>query len=698
MIATNVTDIDALEAEQTTQNNSITTNATDISTNTAAIAAHNTADGDLSDSNEYNTGISFDGTDLTVTDLGGDQTVDISGLAYDDTALRTDVDQNTADIDALEAEQTTQNNAIATNATDIDNLEAEQTTQNTNIATNATDIDNLEAEQTTQNNSIATNASDISTNTAAIAAHNTADGDLSDSNEYNTGISFDGTDLTVTDLGGDQTVDISGLAYDDTALRADVDQNTADIDALETEQTTQNNSIATNATDIDNLEAEQTTQNNSIATNATDISTNTAAIAAHNTADGDLSDSNEYNTGISFDGTDLTVTDLGGDQTVDISGLAYNDTALRADVDQNTADIDALETEQTTQNNSIATNATDIDNLEAEQTTQNNSIATNATDIDNLEAEQTTQNNSISSNSAAIAAHNTADEDLSATNETNTSFSTVDVAGTDYLRISDSNGDLDVPLSDLSHTGTTGSVFFAGADGTPTENNGQLFWNSGSNSLGIGTSSPTNKLHVSGAIRSQGILNSNGTENEPAYRFNDDTNTGMFRPAADEIAFTVGGIEAMKIEETSSDTSVIINETLELEGAILDENDSPGTAGQVLTSTATGTEWVNSMSPIKAIGKISAAGGVTKATAGVTVTRISVGYYRVTLPTGAVSDADYIIQLTQPGRGGAGNDDPGISYSNQTATSFEVIIGDNDNGGTDRSRFDSEFMFTVLDL
>ncbi|MEP5634070.1 MAG: hypothetical protein ABJL43_00685 [Maribacter dokdonensis] len=736
----NTADIDALETEQITQNNSIATNASDISTNAAAIAAHNSADGDLSDSNEYNTGISFDGTDLTVTDLGGDQTVDISGLAYDDTALRADVDQNTADIDALEAEQTTQNTNIATNASDIDNLEAEQTTQNNSIATNATDIDALEAEQTTQNNSIATNATDISTNAAAIAAHNSADGDLSDSNEYNTGISFNGTDLTVTDLGGDQTVDISGLAYDDTALRADVDQNTADIDALETEQTTQdnsiatnatdidaleaeqttqNNTIATNATDIDNLEAEQTTQNNSIATNATDISTNTAAIAAHNTADGDLSDSNEYNTGIGFDGTELTVTDLGGDQTVDISGLAYDDTALRADVDQNTADIDVLEAEQTIQNNSIATNATDIDNLEteqttqknsiatnasdidaleAEQTTQNNSIATNATDIDNLEAEQTTQNNSISSNSAAIAAHNTADEDLSATNETNTSFSTVDVAGTDYLRISDSNGDLDVPLSDLSHTGTTGSVFFAGADGTPTENNGQLFWNSSSNSLGVGTSSPTNKLHVSGAIRSQGILNSNGTENEPAYRFNDDTNTGMFRPAADEIAFTVGGIEAMKIEETSSDTSVIINETLELEGAILDENDSPGTAGQVLTSTATGTEWVNSMSPIKAIGKISAAGGVTKATAGVTVTRISVGYYRVTLPTGAVSDADYIIQLTQPGRGGAGNDDPGISYSNQTATSFEVIIGDNDNGGTDRSRFDSEFMFTVLDL
>ncbi|WP_339841716.1 hypothetical protein, partial [uncultured Maribacter sp.] len=103
-------------------------------------------------------------------------------------------------------------------------------------------------------------------------------------------------------------------------------------------------------------------------------------------------------------------------------------------------------------------------------------------------------------------------------------------------------------------------------------------------------------------------------------------------------------------------------------------------------------------SPIKAFGKIGSVGTVTKATAGVTATRISKGRYRVTLPTGAVSDANYIIQLTQPGRGGVGNDDPGISYSNQTATSFEVIIGDNDNGGTDRSRFDSEFMFTILDL
>ncbi|SNR71689.1 hypothetical protein SAMN04488009_3371, partial [Maribacter sedimenticola] len=377
---------------------------------------------------------------------------------------------------------------------------------------------------------------------------------------------------------------------------------------------------------------------------------------------GDLSDSNEFNTAINFDGTELTITDLGGDQSVDISGLAYDDTAIRADVDRNTSDI--------------ATNVSDITDLQSEQTVQDTNIGDNTSNI--------------TANADAIAAHNLADGDLSDSNE----IQTLSISGNE-LSISGTGGN-SVTLPATS--GTTGSIFFADNDGSATENNSQLFWDTSSNSLGIGTASPTNKLHVTGAIRSQGILNSNGTVNEPAYRFNDDTNTGIFRPAADEIAFSVGGIEALKVEETSNATSVIVNETLELQGAVLDSNDSPGTSGQVLSSTATGTQWVDSMNPIKAFGKISSAGSVTKATSGVTVTRISVGYYRVTLPAGAVSDANYIIQLTQPGRGGAGNDDPGISYSNQTSISFEVIIGDNDNGGTDRSRFDSEFMFTVLDL
>ncbi|SFJ58442.1 hypothetical protein, partial [Olleya namhaensis] len=150
-----------------------------------------------------------------------------------------------------------------------------------------------------------------------------------------------------------------------------------------------------------------------------------------------------------------------------------------------------------------------------------------------------------------------------------------------------------VDLSSLVHTGTQGSIFFAGADGNPTEDNNQLFWDETNNRMGIGTNTPDNKLQVSGAIRSAGFLNSDGNAGEPSYRFTDDTNTGMYSPAADEIGFTVGGVEALNIDETSGATTVTINETLDLDGPVLDENDLPGTPGQVLTATATGTVWAS---------------------------------------------------------------------------------------------------------
>ncbi len=313
-----------------------------------------------------------------------------------------------------------------------------------------------------------------------------------------------------------------------------------------------------------------------------------------------------------------------------------------------------------------------------------------------------------------------------------------------------------VDLSSLEHTGTEGSIFFAGADETPTEDNDQLFWDAANNRLGVGTNTPDNKLQVSGAIRSAGFLNSDGNAGEPSYRFTDDTNTGIYSPAADEIGLTVGGFEALRIdEETTGNTVVIVNQTLDLDGPVLDENDLPGIAGQVLTATATGTEWADAAAEtvttfaqddtptttdatatgeitytdeagdefkaqvvsadadnklsvgtdggaffagptICAAGKI-AAGGSAVAGFNATASLINTGDYQITFDND-LGTSSYVIQLTITDLLGVGNDDPNISYYDQQSDGFKVNVGDNDNGGSDRADFNSEFMFSVICL
>ncbi len=166
-----------------------------------------------------------------------------------------------------------------------------------------------------------------------------------------------------------------------------------------------------------------------------------------------------------------------------------------------------------------------------------------------------------------------------------------------------------------------------------------------------------------------------------------------------------------------NDTKVTGN--IAVTGSYIDSNNTPGTTGQLLSSTNSGTEWISPSAmissdannnlqagtdngiyynnPLKSYGKINADGTAAKIK-NATVSKIpsSLGQYQITFTT-AMSDANYIIQLTQPSRNGAGNDDPGIAYYDQQTTGFKVRIGDNDNGGTDRSKFDSGFMYSIFD-
>ena len=69
---------------------------------------------------------------------------------------------------------------------------------------------------------------------------------------------------------------------------------------------------------------------------------------------------------------------------------------------------------------------------------------------------------------------------------------------------------------------TTGSVVFAGASGTYTQDNANFFWDNTNDRLGVGTASPANTLHVEKSINSNDLvyLNNLGTSAADVLRLN----------------------------------------------------------------------------------------------------------------------------------------------------------------------------------
>ena len=146
-------------------------------------------------------------------------------------------------------------------------------------------------------------------------------------------------------------------------------------------------------------------------------------------------------------------------------------------------------------------------------------------------------------------------------------------------------------------------------------------------------------------------------------------------------------------QETATPTGVItyINEA----GAPSIANTVSADADNQIVAGTDGGAYLNGPEIIAA-GKVLPNGTAIKGF-NVTVTKVSLGVYQVTFDT-ALDNAHYIIQLTIKSALGAGNDDPDLSYYDQQTTGFKVQTGDNDNGGSDRSERDFEFMFTVIDF
>ncbi|MEZ4853954.1 hypothetical protein [Flavobacterium sp.] len=138
-------------------------------------------------------------------------------------------------------------------------------------------------------------------------------------------------------------------------------------------------------------------------------------------------------------------------------------------------------------------------------------------------------------------------------------------------------------------------------------------------------------------------------------------------------------------------------EALDVDGNLRIRNLTKGTV-------VADVDGVVAISPIQVVaaGKVEASNSPSYSASGATVSRNGKGDYTITFDN-ELASANYVIVLTVmncngrcPGRANADKyDAPSATYYNQTTSSFDVLIGDSDNGASKAVAIDQEFMFVV---
>ncbi len=624
---------------------------------TSAILASDTADGDTSDNNEIQTITSTDnsvtitpnGDDFDLSVVGGtdDQNLESAILTGSDLAINIEGGNNvTADLSALTTDLELAAAILASDTADGDTSDTNEiqtitsTDNSVTITPNGDDFDlsvvggtddqNLESAILTGSdlainieggNNVTADLSALTTDlelAAAILASDTADGDTSDTNEIQTITSTDnsvtitpnGDDFDLSVVGGtdDQNLESAILTGSDLAINIEGGNNvTADLSALTTD-----------------LEL-------------------AAAILASDTADGDTSDTNEIQTITSTDnsvtitpnGDDFDLSVVGGtdDQNLESAVLTGSDLAINIEGGNNvTADLSALTTDLELAAAILASDTADGDTSDTNEiqtiTSTDNSVTitpngddfdlsvVGGTDDQNLESAVLTGSdlainieggNNVTADlsalttdlelAAAILASDTADGDTSDNNEIQT------ITSTDNSVTITPNGD-DFDLSVTIGQNITNADLNLDADRTiGLAGNNLRFSGTGNIRIGSSTTINSNKLHVEGTIRSEGIRNTFGTlPSSVAYSFNDDSDTGMYRAAANQLGLVTNGTEALRIDAGQNvgigTTTIAVNTKLHVIGNVLFDGDV------TVTGTHTGIpdyvfqKYFNGVSPL----------------------------------------------------------------------------------------------------